>query len=69
MTNTTHEGDAWLRLKDAGGFGVNLGNLTDRIPVGQSATAQVVAGQWYALMLLGSYDGQAITGTVTSTNE
>ena len=65
IENTTAQGDAWLRLKEAAGFGKNLGNLTGRIAVGGSASAEVDAGQWYALMLLGSADGQTVTGTVS----
>lgn len=65
IENTTPEGDAWLRLKNSNGFGDKKGNLTDRIPVGGEATADVVAGRWYALMLLGSGDGQIITGRAT----
>ena len=66
--NTTPQGEAYLRLKEAAGFGQNRANLTDRIPVGQSASATVTAGQWYALMLLGTSDGQTITGTVSGSN-
>ena len=65
IKNTTPQGDAWLRLKNAHGFGVNGSNLTGRIPVDEQTKAQVVAGQWYALMLLGSADGQIITGNIT----
>ena len=66
VANTTLEGEADLRLKEADGFGENRANLTDRISAGESATAEVEAGQWYALMLLGSTDGQTISGTVTA---
>ncbi len=68
IENTTAQGEAWLRLKDAAGFGQNLGNLTDRIGVVDSASAKVVAGQWYALMLLGSEDEQVITGTLSGSD-
>lgn len=64
VSNTTAEGDAWLRLQNTAGVGENLGNLTDRIAVGRSATAWVEAGRWYALMLLGSADGQVVSGTL-----
>ena len=63
ITNTTPQGEANLRLKDSDGEKF-YANLTGRIPVDQSASATVEAGKWYALMLLGSADGQAITGTV-----
>ncbi len=68
VANTTPQGDAYLRLKEAAGFGQNRANLTARIPVGQSAGANVTAGQWYALMLLGTADGQTITGSVSGSN-
>ena len=68
IENTTAEGEAWLRLKEAAGFGENRGNLTGRIAVGDSASAEVEADQWYALMLLGSADGQTVTGTVSGSN-
>ena len=64
ITNTTPEGKADLRLKNSDGKKF-YANLTGRIAVGKSASATVVAGQWYALMLLGSAEGQAITGTLT----
>ena len=68
MANTTPQGEAYLRLKAAASFGEYRANLTDRIPVGQSAGANVTAGQWYALMLLATADGQTITGTVSGSN-
>ena len=64
ITNTTPEGEADLRLKDSDGEKF-YANLTGRIPVGKSASATVEAGQWYALMPLGSSGGQSITGTLT----
>ena len=65
ITNTTPEGEADLRLKDSDGEKF-YANLTGRIAVGQSASATVEAGKWYALMLLGSADRQTITGTVAA---
>ncbi len=65
VANTTPKGEAYLRLKEAAGFGENRANLTARIPVGQSAGANVKAGQWYALMLLGTADGQTISGVIS----
>lgn len=65
IANTTPAGDAWLRLKNSDGYGDKKANLTERIPVDAESTADVVAGRWYALMLLGSADGQTITGTVS----
>ena len=65
ITNTTPEGKADLRLKNSDGEKF-YGNLTGRIAVGESASATVESGKWYALMLLGSADGQTITGTVAT---
>ena len=68
VANTTPQGEAYLRLKEAAGFGEYRANLTERIPVGQSAGANVTSGRWYALMLLGTSDGQTITGSVSGSN-
>ena len=68
VANTTPQGEAYLRLKEAAGFGQYRANLTERIPVGQSAGANVTSGQWYALMLLGTSDGQTIMGSVSGSN-
>ena len=65
IENTTPQGEAWLRLKNSEGVGDKKANLTGRIAVGQSASAEVAAGRWYALMLLGSADGQTISGVAS----
>ena len=41
-------------------------SLTPRISAGESARAKLEDGKWYALLLLGSADGQSITGTVST---